>query len=128
MWLNQQYIKHADNDSLAKPLVELFNNMKINLENGPELDDLLDVQKERTETLLEMAEQSVFFYHEFEEFDANAAKKHLRPVVLEPLKGLYAALKLINDWENDNLKSAIEETAAQFEIKMGKLAQPRSSS
>ena len=53
--------------------------MNIDIENGPELEDLIDVQKQRTETLKEMAEQSTFFYNDFEEYDANAAKKHLRP-------------------------------------------------
>ena len=49
--------------------------MNIDIDNGPELEDLIEVQKQRTETLKEMAEQSVLFYNDFEEYDANAAKK-----------------------------------------------------
>jgi glutamyl-tRNA synthetase len=124
LWLNQHYIKNAENKSLSKPLTDLFLLMDINIDNGPELEDLIDVQKQRTETLKEMAEQSTCFYNDFEEYDANAAKKHLRPVILEPLKELYDSLESLEAWDNNNIKSVIEKTANDLEIKMGKLAQP----
>ena len=124
LWLNQHYIKHAENKTLSKPLTELFEVMNIDIDNGPELEDLIEVQKQRTETLKEMAEQSTFFYNDFEEYDANAAKKHLRPVILEPLKKLYDSLNSLELWDNNNIKNAIENTAIDLELKMGKLAQP----
>lgn len=124
LWLNQHYIKNAENKSLSKPLIDLLLFMNVDIDNGPELEDLIDVQKQRTETLKEMAEQSTFFYNDFEEYDAKAAKKHLRPVVLEPLKELYDSLKNLSEWDNDNIKNVIEMTANGLDIKMGKLAQP----
>jgi len=124
LWLNQHYIKHAESKTLSKPLTELFEVMNVDIDNGPELEDLIEVQKQRTETLKEMAEQSVLFYNDFEEYDANAAKKHLRPVILAPLKQLYDSLKALKEWDNENIKSIIEKTANDLEIKMGKLAQP----
>ena len=36
------------------------------------------MQADRVETLKELAESSTYFYQDYEEFDANAAKKHLR--------------------------------------------------
>ena len=65
----------------------------------------------------------MFFYKDFDEYDVNSAKKHLRPVIMEPLKVLYDELKNIQDWSNNNIKNVIEETAGKLEIKMGKLAQ-----
>ncbi len=124
LWLNQHYLKNADNASLVKPLSELLKAMDLTIDTGPDLEDLIDVQKHRTETLKDMAEQSVLFYHDFDEYAENAAKKHLRPVVLEPLNVLYDALKSIQDWNNEHIKSTIEEIAEKFEMKMGKLAQP----
>lgn len=124
LWLNQHYLKNAENGMLAQQLSCLFESMDVNVEDGPKLEDLLEVQKQRTETLKALAEQSVFFYKDFDEYDANAAKKHLRPVVLEPLKTLYEALKQCQDWDNNSIKTVIEETAEKLEIKMGKLAQP----
>ncbi len=124
LWLNQHYLKNAENTSLVEPLAELFKVMDLSTDVGPDLEELIDVQKHRTETLKDMAEQSVLFYQDFDEYAEKAAKKHLRPVILEPLQALYESLKDINDWSNENIKGAIEQTAEKFEMKMGKLAQP----
>jgi glutamyl-tRNA synthetase len=124
LWLNQHYLKNANNESLAKPLNMLFQTMSITTDDGPDLQALIDVQKHRTETLKDMAEQSVLFYQDFEEYAEKAAKKHLRPVILEPLQELYEALKDLQEWTNEHIKGTIEKIAEQYEIKMGKLAQP----
>jgi len=124
LWLNQHYLKNADSSSLVKSLANLFQIMNVPIDDGPELEKLIDVQKHRTETIKDMAEQSVFFYKDFDEYDANSAKKHLRPVILEPIKVLYESLKKLQDWSNNNIKGVIEESADKFEMKMGKLAQP----
>jgi glutamyl-tRNA synthetase len=124
LWLNQHYLKNSDSASLAKSLADLFQIMNVSMDDGPEMEDLIEVQKQRTDTLKDMAEQSVFFYKDFDEYDANSAKKHLRPVILEPLIALHESLKKLQDWDNENIKGVIEETAEKFEIKMGKIAQP----
>ena len=124
LWLNQHYLKNTENKLLKEPLSQIFKEMEVDIENGPDLEDLIDVQKQRTETLKDLAEQSLLFYKDFDEYAENAAKKHLRPVVLEPLSVLYGALESILDWSNENIKTAIEATAEKFEIKMGKVGQP----
>ncbi len=124
LWLNQHYLKNSDNALLVKPLADLFKAMELTTDAGPDLEEVIDVQKHRTETLKDMAEQSMLFYQDFDEYAEKAAKKHLRPVVLEPLKVLYESLENIQDWTNENIKAAIVEIAEKFEIKMGKLAQP----
>jgi glutamyl-tRNA synthetase len=124
LWLNQHYLKSADNTYLALSLAELFKKMNLSVVEGPGLESLIDVQKHRCETLKDIADQSVLFYQDFDEYAENAAKKHLRPVVLEPLNALYDSLEAVQEWNNENIKAAIEGTAEKFEIKMGKIGQP----
>ena len=71
-----------------------------------------------------MAEQSIFFYKDFEEYDTQSAKKYLQPIILEPLRALYCELKNRNNWDNENISNSINNCAKKFNIKMGKLAQP----
>ena len=123
-WLNQHYLKHADDASLAEALAAMFKKMAVATEQGPALTELVAVQKQRTETLKDMAEQSVCFYQDFAEYQPGAAKKHLRPVVLAPLSALREELEHLPEWTNDKLKAAIEAVAAKFELKMARLAQP----
>jgi glutamyl-tRNA synthetase len=71
-----------------------------------------------------MAAQSAWLYRDFDEYEADAAKKHLRPVALEPLLKVREALAQLPAWEPEALHAAVEQAAAALELKMGKLAQP----
>ena len=124
LWLNQHYIKTGDNAELAEKLGEYFKQLNIDTDNGPDILELVEVQKERAKTLLEMAEQSRCFYVDFDTHDADAAKKHLRPVTLEPMEKLREKFAALDEWQDENLHKIIDDTAAEFDIKMGKIAQP----
>jgi glutamyl-tRNA synthetase len=124
LWLNQYYLKNTSNVTLVNPLREQFKLLGISIDNGPDLEELIEVQKQRTETIMQMAEQSIFFYQDFDDFAENAAKKHLRPVILEPLQVLCDLYENLQDWNNKNIKQALEDTAEKFEMKMGKIGQP----
>ena len=122
LWLNQHYLARCDNARLAAIVSELMND--VNLTDGPALTDLVEVQKQRTKTVLEIIEQSRCFYSEFDDIDPDAAKKHLRPVVLTPLTELHKRLAELQDWNETDLQAAVESVAATHELKLGKLAQP----
>ena len=124
LWLNQHYIKTGDNAELADKLSNYFAMLDIDTQTGPDILELVEVQKDRSKTLVEMAEQSRFFYVDFEAHDADAAKKHLRPVVLEPLEKIREKLVALDEWQDENLHQIIVDIAAEFDIKMGKIAQP----
>jgi hypothetical protein len=53
---------------------------------------------ERAETLVQMAESSRYCYEDLEEIGAKAAKKHLRPVILEPLVYVRHRFEALSDW------------------------------
>ena len=124
LWLNQHYIKTGGSAELAEKLGEYFKQLNIDTDNGPDIIELVEVQKERAKTLVEMAEQSRCFYVDFDAHDVDAAKKHLRPVILEPLEKLREKFSALDEWQDENLHQIIVDTAAEFDIKMGKIAQP----
>ena len=123
-WLNQHYLKEADDTDLVELVREQLLKLGVNLEQGPNLKELVAVQKERTKTLVDMAEQSLCFFNDFAEFEEGAAKKHLRPVILEPLKAARNALSDLDEWQPAQIHELIEKTAGEHEIKLGKIAQP----
>ena len=124
LWLNQHYLKTGDVEEQERIVTDAFEKSGIDMTNGPAVRELLLVQRERCKTIVEIVEQSRCFYEGFEEFDENAAKKHLRPVVLEPLASLREALVKLADWRNEAINASIKEVAEKFELKLGKLAQP----
>jgi glutamyl-tRNA synthetase len=123
-WLNQHYMRELPAEEVADHLAWHFDEQGINASAGPALADLVSVQADRVKTLKEMAAQSRMFYEDFEEFDANAAKKHLRPVAEEPLRAIAARLAALESWETESLDQAVRDTAAELEVGMGKIAQP----
>jgi len=123
-WLNQQYMKNLPPEEVAKHLAWHFADQGIDKREGPPLTDIVTVQAERVKTLKEMAAQSRMFYEGFEEFDAGAAQKHLRPVAAEPLRLMMENLQLLEDWSPEALHAEIDRVAAELEVGMGKVAQP----
>jgi glutamyl-tRNA synthetase len=123
-WVNQHYIKEQTPESLCAPLEYQLQQLSLPSTNGPELSDVVVAQRERAQTLREMAEQSAFYYQEPAGFDEGAAKKHLRPVAAEPLEALRARLATLSEWDPEGLSNAVNETVELLDLKLGKLAQP----
>lgn len=123
-WLNQHYQKSDSPESVAKALEWHFNQEGVDLSSGPSLTELVKVQAERCKSLVELCQMSMYFYVDAIEYDEDAVKKHLRPVVLEPLTALYERLKNLQTWQADAIQECINEVCVQFDINMGKIAQP----
>ena len=123
-WLNQHYQKSDSPASVAEALAWHFTAQGIDIAAGPALSDLVSVQAERCRTLAEICLMSKYFYQDVIEYDADAVKKHLRPVILVPLTALYERLCQIEEWQSDVLQQCINDVSAEFDINMGKIAQP----
>jgi len=124
MWLNQQYIKDSSAEHIAHHLSSHLGKHDIDPSQHEQLHDVISAQQDRAKTLIEMAEASVFFFKDFTEFDAAAAKKHLRPVAAEPLKVVQQALMLLEAWTPEAIHEQINLVAEQLDVKMGKIGMP----
>ncbi len=124
LWLNHHYIMNGAPEHVAHHLSWHMGRLGIDPSQGPSLVDVVLAMRERSKTLVEMAEGSVFFYKDFDEFDAKAAKKNLKPAIQKPLLALCEQLEALVSWKGEAIHNAIIEVAECFEIKMGKLAQP----
>ncbi len=123
-WLNQHYMKTLDPVHVAHHLRYQLGRLGIDPSSGPDPVAVVQAYAERAKTLAEMAAQAAWLYRDFDEYEADAAKKHLRPVALEPLLKVREALAQLPAWEPQALHAAVEQAAAALELKMGKLAQP----
>ncbi len=123
-WINEQHIKSASAQHLATHLSPFVAELGCDLSQGPQLDEVANLLRERAKTLVEMAEGAVYFFKDFESFEAGAAKKHLRPVAEEPLTLLLAKLESVEDWKSKPIHTAINDTATELEVGMGKIGMP----
>lgn len=123
-WLNHHYINHLPPEYVATHLQWHIEQQNIDTRTGPELAKLVQLLGERCKTLKEMAASCRYFYEEFEQFDADAAKKHLRPVARQPLELVRDKLAVITDWNAENVHQAIQSSADELEVGMGKVGMP----
>ncbi|MDJ0793296.1 MAG: glutamate--tRNA ligase [Woeseiaceae bacterium] len=123
-WINQQHIIRASTERLGEQLVRFLKRSGIPITSGPSPADVAEVFRERAETIQQMADNSRYCFVDFDAIDPKAAKKHLRPVVLEPLKAVRTALAETPDWEKKEIETVIKKIAAEFDINIGKLGQP----
>lgn len=124
IWLNQHYIKSLPSSEVAKHALWHFENQNIDINNGPKIEAVIEAQADRVKTLVELAQISRYFYEDYEEFDAGAAKKHLRPVAKEALLLVKEKLSTIQNWTPEAIQTAINDTAQQLDIGMGKVGMP----
>lgn len=123
-WLNQHYIRTLDPSYVAKHLEWHMNDQGIDYQNGVALEEIIPVLGERAKTLKELAASSRYFYQEFEAYDEKAVAKNFKLEAVAPLTKLLEKLTACNDWTVENIHDAMNATAAELEIGMGKVGMP----
>jgi glutamyl-tRNA synthetase len=126
MWLNQHYIKSLPSEELVQALLPFLAEAAGRpVEATPELGELIDLLRERSKTLREMAERARFLVAERIAYDEKAARKFLKPESLPILSDLHDDLAALGQWTEPALESVFEAVRARHgDLGMGKLAQP----
>ncbi len=124
LWLNQQYIMRSPPEHVAHHLSYHLGRRGVDPAGGPDLVEVVRAQQERAKTLVEMADNSLFFYREFEEYDPKAARKNLTPETAPVLEALRARLAGVEPWAREALHQAVLAVAEAAGLKLGKVAQP----
>lgn len=123
LWLNRHYLKTLDPQITANHLTWQMQDLAIDTSNGPTLANVVMAQGERSETLREIAVKSRFLYQDFEDYE-ETAKKHLTANNIEMLRAVRHRIDILTAWTTANLHQIIEDIAKQFDLKLGKVAQP----
>ncbi len=124
LWLNQHYIKVSDPKHVAHHLNWHLGRMGIDPASGPDVVEVVKAQRERAKTLVEMAENSVFLYRDFDAYDDKAAAKHLKPEIIPALQSLRDRLDGLAEWRAEVIHEAVHQAAGSHGLDLGKLAQP----
>ncbi|MEQ1525907.1 MAG: glutamate--tRNA ligase [Gallionella sp.] len=121
-WLNQHYIKQADNTRLAELVKQHLVKRNVQVNDSPKLEVVIALYKERVATLLEMADEAEVFYTE-----VNPAQElldtHLTSDVLPALQELEAGFNDVA-WDAPAIGALIKTILAKHNLKMPKLAMP----
>lgn len=121
-WLNAHYIKQTDSAVLAKDITARLAKLGVTVAAQPDIVAVLDLYKERAQTLNELAESIAYFYRE-PVIDEAAAEKHLTPEIKPVLAALSESLQS-TDWQAEHIHHAIDAAVTQNQLKFPKVAMP----
>jgi glutamyl-tRNA synthetase len=122
-WLNQQYLKGADDGRLAHAVAPRIERDGGTLAGGPPLERVVELLKERAETLSQLADEAMMFYGTREP-SAELLKEHVTPEVKPALAELATRLEGLGDWSADAINAEVQVVAKARGLKMPRLAMP----
>ncbi|NHZ78212.1 glutamate--tRNA ligase [Massilia sp. CCM 8695] len=121
-WLNNHYIKQADNTRLAALARPLMEAQGAQFDGAPDLAAALALMKDRSNTINELADAAMLFYRTPQP-DAALMTQHLTDAV-KPVVAQFAERCATVEWTREALAAMIKEVLAANSIKMPVLAMP----
>jgi len=124
-WLNNHYLKEADNGrlaALAKPFFAELGIADAALAQGPSLEGVIALLKDRANTIKDIAQNAQMFYREPQP-EADALAQHVTDAVRPALTDLAGALRSA-EWTKEGISAALKATLAAHKLKMPQLAMP----
>ncbi len=121
-WVNAHYIKQASAERLVNDITKRLAKLNVNVSAQPNLLAVVDLYKERVNTLNELAANVAYFYQK-PVLDQAAAEKHLTADIQPVIAKLAELLKTV-DWQAEAIHHAINEVVTQYQLKFPKVAMP----
>jgi glutamyl-tRNA synthetase len=128
LWLNGHYLRHADVKRVAELLIPFLRKRGcLDGSRQPDsawLETLVVALRERSQTLLEMADKAALFFEESVSVNPEAAEKYLTGAMQPALGKLVAALERSSSFEHSAIEQEFKSVLAETGLSMSKLAQP----
>ncbi len=122
--LNAWYIRNSSDRFLAKELVPFLERLRFeNLEENRILK-IVPLLKERSKTLVELAEKSRFYFEKCIKYEEKADRKFLKPDLCPLLEDLLSVLETMTEFDQEALEQVFIDFLEEKEIKLRKIAQP----
>ncbi len=121
-WLNNHYIRQADNNRLADLVRPGMLAQGVQFDQAPDLPAVLALLKERANTTVELADAAMLFYRT----PAPAPElltQHLNDISKPALTAYLDKLAQV-DWQRAAINAALKEVLAEHKLKMPQLAMP----
>ena len=115
-WLNNHYIKLADNSRLAALAMPEMERDGAQLAGGPKLSDVIAVLKDRANTVNELADAAMMFYRQPKP-DPDLLAQHLTDPARAALKQFVDTASTI-EWSKEAIAGLIKQVLADHQMKM----------
>lgn len=121
-WLNQQYLKEADDRRLAALVRPFLERYGCDVMAGPALERVAALLKERVSTVEALADAAVYFYRRLAP-SAALREAHYAAAVKPALNALRLQFETV-EWRREAIGDALKAVLAGHQLKMPKIAMP----
>jgi glutamyl-tRNA synthetase len=121
-WINGQYLKKADDARLAALAAPLLEAAGCDTKQGPPLEKVVALIKERAGTVKDLANAAHYFYRAIEPSGALRAQHYVADSVAA-VEALQAQFRQI-EWSRKAITDAVKAVAAERKLKMPAIAMP----
>ncbi|MDD5328710.1 MAG: glutamate--tRNA ligase [Sulfuricella sp.] len=122
LWLNQQYIKKTDSQRLAQLVMPFLETDLCDPEKGPAMTQVIDLLKERVNTIKELADAAVYFYRPLTPSPELMAE-HVTTEIIPVIRDFQEKLGLV-EWNKQAINALMKAVVAEHGVKFPKLAMP----
>jgi glutamyl-tRNA synthetase len=126
-WMNGVYLQRRSVESLLPEVLAIWQKAGLPPQSLAAEDFLLKVIglfRERSKKIGEIAENSLYFFRDPEEYDPQAARKYFKPETLPLLDALLPGLAALEPFRHDALEGLYRRLAEEMGLSAGKLIHP----
>lgn len=124
LWVNQEKIKALSGQALLEVSQWHFQKAGLQVESTEYAYQALDLIKERCKTLIDVVEQSRWFFSDVSEYDSAALKKWIKPSSDVYLSAFIERLQSLEDWLPESIQQCVQSVVDEHEVGFAKVAQP----
>ena len=121
VWLNQHYLKTLPVEDIVKQLQWQLESQKLDISQGPCLEDVVIAQRERVHNLAEMLSTSSYFYEPVTSYNPEAVAKQFKPETASYLQAVRDELAAVEQWQDEVIHAAIQAACEKLGVKLGKV-------
>ena len=123
LWLNHHYVKTAQPEELESGFLTQLGERGVTAAAGARTLGIIKSQQERSHTLGEMADLSMYFFKD-PETDPKAKAKFVNPDTRPALVALREGLSTLTSFESAEVDARFKQVAEKLTLGLGKVAQP----
>lgn len=124
LWVNQEKIKALTPAQLFEKAQWHFDKAGLTVALDEKTESVIGLIQERCKTLVDVVEQSRFFFAAVEGYDPAAMKKWIKPVSPSLVTALIAKLEVLSEWKAEKIQAVVQAIVDENEVGFAKVAQP----
>ena len=124
LWVNQEKIKALTPAQLLEKSQWHFKQAGLDVEVNDYSVSVVGLIQERCKTLIDVVEQTRFFFAEVDEYAPAAMKKWIKTASPDLLEALIEKLAALTEWSVEGIAVAVQAVVDENEVGFAKVAQP----